>query len=454
MATLLVAPKPFYEIQGEMAESQIKQQDVEMNQMKIEQAKRDIALEQQRSLDMQKAYQMSQANQQQQIQAPGEQPQQDVTQLAKQPQVQPQQVKAPDGTPMPSFMKGATAEEAAKAPAEDTTPKGYTQQVQPDTSKGEQSNVMQDLQNTKKDVDTVDQAIRINDQAIQLAYQRGDAKGAEALIAKNQDLKTGKAEAQLKHFNAVEKSMDLMGRIGNFYKSSYNQFLKDNPNATPQEKQATSDRLWAETLANAQYAGIPADKLMKAVTPDQRNQIAAGLVEGGLKGSDLTREKIADLNREARKNADDQKFEIMRKKQVASEKVQNARANKLGYEVESAAIKEQISILKSELRNATLRATKYDENAEKEIPILEKELAEAEKSLTNLGKQYPKDAAKSPAAKSEAPTIDEVPAEEKKPDTKESLPAAAISKLKEGQNTTFNNGQVWTLKNGKPVRVK
>ena len=52
------------------------------------------------------------------------------------------------------------------------------------------------------------------------------------------------------------------------------------------------------------------------------------------------------------------------------------------------------------------------------------------------------------------PTIDEAPAEEKKPDTKESLPAAAISKLKEGQNTTFNNGQVWTLKNGKPVRVK
>ena len=34
------------------------------------------------------------------------------------------------------------------------------------------------------------------------------------------------------------------------------------------------------------------------------------------------------------------------------------------------------------------------------------------------------------------------------------LPPAAVSALKEGQQTTFANGQVWTLQNGKPVRVK
>jgi hypothetical protein len=34
------------------------------------------------------------------------------------------------------------------------------------------------------------------------------------------------------------------------------------------------------------------------------------------------------------------------------------------------------------------------------------------------------------------------------------LPAAAKARLAEGQITTFNNGQQWTLKNGKPVRVK
>jgi hypothetical protein len=34
------------------------------------------------------------------------------------------------------------------------------------------------------------------------------------------------------------------------------------------------------------------------------------------------------------------------------------------------------------------------------------------------------------------------------------LPPAAVSALKEGQQTAFANGQVWTLQNGKPVRVK
>lgn len=35
-----------------------------------------------------------------------------------------------------------------------------------------------------------------------------------------------------------------------------------------------------------------------------------------------------------------------------------------------------------------------------------------------------------------------------------SLPAAAAAQLKEGVNTTFGNGQTWTLQNGKPAQVK
>jgi len=34
------------------------------------------------------------------------------------------------------------------------------------------------------------------------------------------------------------------------------------------------------------------------------------------------------------------------------------------------------------------------------------------------------------------------------------LPPQALAQLKEGFHTTFGNGQVWTLQNGKPVRVK
>jgi hypothetical protein len=36
----------------------------------------------------------------------------------------------------------------------------------------------------------------------------------------------------------------------------------------------------------------------------------------------------------------------------------------------------------------------------------------------------------------------------------ETLPPQAAAQLKEGQQHTFNNGQIWTLQNGKPLRVK
>jgi len=34
------------------------------------------------------------------------------------------------------------------------------------------------------------------------------------------------------------------------------------------------------------------------------------------------------------------------------------------------------------------------------------------------------------------------------------LPPEAVSMLREGKNTRFKNGQVWTLQNGQPVRVE
>jgi hypothetical protein len=34
------------------------------------------------------------------------------------------------------------------------------------------------------------------------------------------------------------------------------------------------------------------------------------------------------------------------------------------------------------------------------------------------------------------------------------LPPQALAQLKEGMHTTFGNGQVWTIQNGKPVRVQ
>lgn len=40
------------------------------------------------------------------------------------------------------------------------------------------------------------------------------------------------------------------------------------------------------------------------------------------------------------------------------------------------------------------------------------------------------------------------------PTNPSALPPAKAAELKEGENTTFGNGQVWTIKGGKPVKVK
>ena len=41
-----------------------------------------------------------------------------------------------------------------------------------------------------------------------------------------------------------------------------------------------------------------------------------------------------------------------------------------------------------------------------------------------------------------------------KPQAPVSIPPAALSRLKEGTNTRFSNGQTWTLQNGQPVQVQ
>ena len=443
MATLLVAPKPFYEIQGDMAASEQQQQQVEMNQMKIEQAKQQMADEQARRADMQKAYQMSQQDQQQ---GPGQAPQTDITQLATQKtqptidstQAQDTQVKAPDGTPMPSFMTGAKTEADSKTPAEDNTPIGYKQQAQPDTSKTGQDNVLQNLKDTKKNIDTQDQAIAINNKAIQLAYQRGDAAYAKTLLEENNDLKLKRADAELKHLQSADKSMEVMGKIGNFYKGAYDQFLTDNPNATPEQKQQISDKLWTETITRSQMVGIPADNLIKAVTPDQRNQIASGLVEGSEKGSDITRVKIAELKDATTRELGKQKLDLQQQRTQAYVNFTNAKTQGLDAKQQAAAGELALKYAGKERDKLYELAKTGDENAIKAIPVLDAQIAKLEKEVGDIyktNKLTPQDVAKvkvdnisSSSTKADQPPV--LPVEQEK-----SMAQAQIDKINSSNAT-------------------
>ena len=430
MASLLVAPKPFYDIQSEMAQSEQQQQAVEINQLKIEQARQQMADEASVKALQQQAYNNMQGQDQQQQ---GQQP--DITQVAAQPNqpkltaqppVQPQQgVKSPTGQPMPSFMGGPQQEAAGKQPATPpgvNTPQGYTQEPEPDQSKGQEPHIMQQLKGSQKNLDSIDQAIKINDQAIQLAYKSNNPGAAQRLLAQNQELKVSKTDAAIKQMTLAQKSMEMFGQLANGYKGSYNQWLKDNPNATPEEKQAASDRYWSETLTSAQTKCIPAEGLFNFHTPDQRNQYATGIIDSAEKVSDQVRLTIADLNNKTKIQLQDQKDAISKRKIANQEKWTNSKIHNLDAKTQAMAGQEVLKDLRNQLTNATQLAKNGDEAALKEIPIIQAEMSKVEGELKDI---YTKNKIEAP--KEEAPTIETPTAEEKKPSEKPKAPVKVTS---------------------------
>jgi len=409
MATLLVAPKPFYEIQGEMAQSEQQQQAVEINKMNIEAAKQRTALEAQRKQDLINIY-----NQTKGSGAPV--PAANVQQLAQQTQPQtqtqadtaptdttaaPTQAKGPDGSPMPSFMKGVTEEAAGKVEAQPTT-QGQTQQPEP-TKGVEEPHIVQQMTDTKKEVDGVDQAIRINTMAADKAYARGDAAYAKELMDENMRLKNNQLINQNQHLAVMQKGMEIMGQVGNGYKGSYNEWLKNNMNATPQEKQAMSDSLWAQLVTKAQMNGLPGTDLMKYQTPDQRNQYATGLIESSEKASDRIRLQLGELNANTKLQIANQRLDFDKQKEANKETMKAWQRNNGDAQTGIKLYNARISILGKELEMEKQAATLGDEKALDKKAAIEAEMDKLKSELTDV---YKKNKITPPADKAPAATTD------------------------------------------------
>ena len=389
MATMLQAQKPFYEIQSEMAASEQQQQAVEINKINIEAAKQKIADQQAAKQDMIKAYQMTQQQQQPQ-QTPGQEAQPSITELAKtqtQPTLegtQPTQVKGPDGTPMPSCMGGPTQEEAAKTSA---TPEGQKQQPKPDATKDEPKPILEQMKMAKKSLDTQDEAIAINNNAIKLAYQRGDAATAKDLLEMNNELKLKRADAELKSLNVTQKGLEIGGQVASGYSTAYNQFLKDNPNATPEEKQAKSDQLWAQFITSGQIHGATGEDLYKYVTPDQRNQYSEGLKEASEKASDRVKLKINEVNNATKLQIANQRDDIANKKFNLDNKYKSWQMNSGDVKNGISILEEKRKILDTELKTERQAALLGDEKAQAKINAAEAELEQVKQEITKVGQR-------------------------------------------------------------------
>jgi hypothetical protein len=107
---------------------------------------------------------------------------------------------------------------------------------------------------------------------------------------------------------------------------------------------------------------------------------------------------------------------------------------------------------------ADAEAEKYGLSSEyRKLPV-EKRPAALETYRTKVYQQHminnmPAPAPYRPGAAPAAPAAPAKPATAA-PGANITLPPAALSQLKEGQVTTFTNGQAWTIKNGAPVQVK
>jgi hypothetical protein len=85
-----------------------------------------------------------------------------------------------------------------------------------------------------------------------------------------------------------------------------------------------------------------------------------------------------------------------------------------------------------------------------EVHAVGSESAEAvDKALTEIQKAYKGSSNPAPSSSSGSKKITA-----ERGGQPQAASAPPVKYLKEGQQTTFKNGEVWTLQNGKPVRIK
>lgn len=193
--------------------------------------------------------------------------------LSGQPQAQ-----LPNGTsaPMPSFMGGAKAEEAAKTP----------QQAMADTIKAAPEapkTPMLKLQATQQAVSGYDKLLKTNDNAIKIALSKGDFKFANELAKQNDLLKDSHGKAKLENLKATGETLTLVGQLADGYEAE----LKANPN--------DPERAWQRLRMNTTLEGLPTQALDQAKTPEQRAALIANAQATAVTGKEKVQLEIANL---------------------------------------------------------------------------------------------------------------------------------------------------------------
>ena len=170
------------------------------------------------------------------------------------------------GAPMPSFMGGAKAEEAAKQPVTPEAP----------------ATPMEKMKSSQNEVEGLQGVLQRNTNAIKLANAKGNYKMANALALQNEELQNKHDVAKIDHLKNVQTSLEIGGQLVRGYEAE----VKANP--------ADSEGAWARFVLKAQSElGATGDELMRARTPQERAAMVENLKGRAEKGTDIIKAEMA-----------------------------------------------------------------------------------------------------------------------------------------------------------------
>ncbi len=240
------------------------------------------------------------------------------------------------GAPMPSFMGGAKAEEAAKQPVTPEAP----------------ATPMEKMKSSQNEVEGLKGVLQRNTNAIKLANAKGNYKLANALALQNEELQINHDKAQINHLSNVQTTLELGGQLVRGYEAE----VKANP--------ADSEGAWARFVLKAQSElGATGDELMRARTPQERAAMVENLKGRAEKGTDVLKSQKTQLEFEYKQKEQERKIERAQElNKLAEQKLQ---LQKEGMADKANLIQAKIDQLKilGELEKARTDQTKAKQGA-------------------------------------------------------------------------------------------
>ena len=459
------APLAGYQIDEEMAQSQLRQAQAQEAGLKVQQLKKAIA--DKSAVDKLKTSVYNKINQQ--VQAPqGQGP--NVTQNLMPGESGGMPTDMP-GFQTTDFWKGMGAEQAQPQPM-------AQQPMAPMQPAQESTNIAQNLSSSMSNFDNLAKQIRENEAMISELRSKGYHDEADRYADRNLALQDKARAAHKELIDSSIKTMDIAGSLANGYLKA----IEENPQA--------EDMAWGRFVTQMQMNGIPSSDLGR--TPrDLRAATAQQILneaEGGKERAMLQREQLRQLSMDNRAKASNalraksialqdrsearkrSNFETKRNETLDQNEYKNNQT-KLNTLISSTQrdrqdVEQQIDDISMRLNGLRTGTILTDSGGAKltkdarmaEVEMLTDQLTQLEKQRQNLNSEVDdyqsqlKSLKLKPGSRETAPIAG---SNQPKPKAdKNTLPESARAQLRENVNTTFANGQTWTLMDGKAVRVK